>query len=312
MERTPDHEVERSELRILVEQIKSESGWVLVLGPRIAVRASDPTRPPLDEILAAQFVEGIGLTPSETRVTLGRAADLRYRYYQNCSRLEIEVQEFYAAEKTETTDFHRHLGQLPFRLCISASPDSLMLNAFEQAGKPAQKDYYGFKGPRRQRRPKLTAPTAERPLVYYLFGHHDDRESLVLTEADLIDFLVTIISGDPPIPDEVRSILKDHNVSFLFVGFGFQAWYLRVLLKVLDVYGKRDNAIALEDPQFFDLPESRHAIAFFSGTAVSSFATFAGSLPRNNCSKPTRKGWSRRPPTSRRPPNRPQARLWRS
>ena len=43
-----DKEKERRELRILVEQIKSDSGCVLVLGPRIAVRAEDPARRPLD------------------------------------------------------------------------------------------------------------------------------------------------------------------------------------------------------------------------------------------------------------------------
>ena len=266
MERPPDNEIERQDLSILVKQIKSDSGCVLVLGPRIAVRTKDPNRQPLDEILAAELLASLRQLSGDTSATLGRAAELHYRENGNRSRLELKVQEFYGREKTETTDFHRHLAELPFRLCISASPDSLMLNAFELVeNKRPQKDYYRFKGPRQQKKSKLTAPTVDRPLVYYLFGHHDDPESLVLTDADLIDFLVTIITGDPPIPDEVRSILKDKSVSFLFLGFGFQNWYLRVLLKVLDVYGHRDNAMALEDPQFFDLPESRHTIAFFSG-----------------------------------------------
>jgi len=61
----------------------------------------------------------------------------------------------------------------------------------------------------------------------------------------------------------VRSFLANPSASFLFLGFGFQNWYLRVLLKVLDVYGHVFKSVAFEDPQFVDAPESRHAIAFY-------------------------------------------------
>ena len=87
---------------------------------------------------------------------------------------------------------------------------------------------------------------------------------LVLTEADLIDFLVAIVGGKPSLPDQVRSILADPDASYLFLGFGFHNWYLRVLLKVMGVYGHRNKAIAFEDPQFFKHPDSERAIAFFS------------------------------------------------
>ena len=91
------------------------------------------------------------------------------------------------------------------------------------------------------------------------------RPILVLTEADLIDYLVQIIKGEPPIPDKVRFILADPYASFLFLGFGFHNWYLRVLLKVLDVYGHRDKRSPSKIPL---LRPSRQpaAIAFFSGT----------------------------------------------
>jgi hypothetical protein len=59
------------------------------------------------------------------------------------------VRDFYARETNSTTDFHRHLAQLPFRLCISASPDSLMLTAFEATDKRPQRDYYSFQAQRR-------------------------------------------------------------------------------------------------------------------------------------------------------------------
>jgi len=176
--------------------------------------------------------------------------------------LELAAQDFYRREASSTTDFHRHLARLPFKLCISASPDSLMLTAFEETEiKRPQRACYCFK---RDSAMRLSPLTPERPLVYYLFGHYEDRESLVLTEADLIDFLVAVVRGAPPVPDQVRSILRDPAASFLFLGFGFQNWYLRVLLKVMDVYGHRNKAIAFEDTQFFSHPDREQAVAFFS------------------------------------------------
>lgn len=254
---------ERRELRALVKQVKSEN-CVLVLGPRIAVRASDPKGPMLEEILAGELLAGLKKTAGERPLSLRDAAELHYHEHGTRSRLEVEVEEFYVRE-SEATEFHRDLAELPFRLCISASPDSLMLNAFIKADKQPQTDYYRFQPQMCSKRTeRLVAPTVKKPLVYYLFGHHKEGASLVLREADLIDYLVQIIKIEISVPDEVRSILKDPNTSFLFLGFGFQAWYLRVLLKVLDVYGPRDK-VAFEDDRFFDLPEGQHAIAFFSG-----------------------------------------------
>ena len=263
MEKSSTSDTERRELRILVEDIKSKAGCVLVLGPSVAIRANDPDRRPLDELLARELYGSLDKQASEAPFLppiLRRAADLYYRH-QGRTDLEVTAQDFYAREASSTTDFHRDLARLPFKLCVSASPDSLMLTAFKEADKAPQKGYYRFRSPSYTR---LSSPTAEQPLVYYLFGHHEDRESLVLTEADLIDFLVAIVGAKPPVPDQVRSILADPDASFLFLGFGFHNWYLRVLLKVMDVYGHRNKARAFEDPQFFNHPDREQAIAFFS------------------------------------------------
>jgi hypothetical protein len=266
------NEAERRELRGLVERIK-RGDCVLVLGPRLAIRADDPDRKPLDELLAQELVASLPASgpegaASQGAVSLRRAADLHYRLMQDREDLELTVQEFYARVGDATTDFHRDLAQLPFRLVVSASPDSLMLNALQQAGKPAQKGCYSFRQPAETR---LLSPTAERPLVYYLFGHHEEPRSLVLTEGDLIEFLVAIVRGVPLVPDQVRSVLADPAASFLFLGFGFHNWYLRVLLQVMNVYGHRSKAIAFEDKQFFACPEHEEAVGFFSGDRLIDF-----------------------------------------
>jgi TIR domain/SIR2-like domain len=253
--RQADNEVR--EVRGLVERIK-RGDCVLVLGPRLAVQADDPERRPLDELLAAELLASVG---AGGPANLRRAADLYYHETRDREVLEITVRDFYEREAPATTAFHRDLAALPFRLCLSASPENLMLRGFEAAGKAPQEGHYNFREPATAR---LLAPSEERPLVYHLFGHCGDPGSLVLTEGDLIEFLVAIIRGTPPIPDQVRSLLADPSASFLFLGFGFHNWYLRVLLQVMNVYGRRSKALAFEDEQFFDHPEHDQASAFFT------------------------------------------------
>ena len=270
MEESGQHDTERRELRGLVERIK-RGNCVLVLGPRLAIRANDPDRRPLDELLARDLLASLGAQASETSLlppSLRRAADLHYRLCQEREVLELAVQDFYAREAESTTDFHCDLAKLPFRLCVSASPDSLMLAAFKKASKSPQMGYYSFKQATNAR---LSSPTPDKPLIYYLFGHHEDPTSLVLTEGDLIEFLVSIVRGVPAVPDQVRSILADPAASFLFLGFGFHNWYLRVLLQVMNVYGHRSKAMAFEDTQFFSHPEHEQAVGFFSGDRLIDF-----------------------------------------
>jgi len=268
VETSRQNEREWRELRGLVERI-NRGDCVLVLGPSVAVRPDDPERRPLDTLLAEELLEGINFPGDPTAMSLHSAADLHYRMRQDRGELNVAVQDFYDTVAGATTDFHRDLAKLPFRLCISASPDSLMFNAFaETEGKSPQKGYYSF---RPIQTPRLATPAPERPIVYHLFGHHEEAKSLVLTEGDLIEFLVAIVRGAPAVPDQVRSILADPAASFLFIGFGFQNWYLRVLLQVMNVYGHQSKAIAFEDSQFFNHPERQQVVGFFSGDRLIEF-----------------------------------------
>jgi TIR domain/SIR2-like domain len=260
MENSKSDELEL--LRTLVEQINNPSGCVLVLGPRVAVRADDQNRQPLDEILARELLACVHEAP-EIPPSLRHAAELYCHRSGSRTSLERAARDFYARETSSTTDFHRDLAALPIELCVSASPGHQMETALKQAGKEPRSDYYNFRGKRLDKKTEVV-PTATKPLVYYLFGDHDDRQSMVLTEMDLIDYLVQIVKGEPP-------ILADNDASFLFLGFGFHNWYSRVLLKVLNVYGHNDKPVAFEDPEFFHLPEHPETTKFFSGDRLVTF-----------------------------------------
>jgi len=261
--------VEKRELRSLVERIK-QGKCVLVLGPRVAVRPDDPDRRPLDELLARELLKDINASDADVEAAAGnlrRAADQYMRSQGDPFMLTTFASDFYAAIGDATTDFHRDLAQLPFQLCISAAPDNLMAAAFRAAGKKPQESHYNFSG---GKAPALSQSTEQTPIIYHLFGHYQEPSSLVLTEIDLIKFLLAIIKGVPPMPDQVRGILNDAGVSCLFLGFGFHQWYLRVLLEVMNLY-KTSRGIAFEDRDFFTRPDRAEVVGFFSGTRRIDF-----------------------------------------
>ena len=97
------------ELRNLVERIK-RGNCVLVLGPCVAVRANDPSRRPLDELLASELLKDLGPLENEASrspLTLRRAADLYLdKKIGDRVSLELDVKDFYTREAGTTTDFH--------------------------------------------------------------------------------------------------------------------------------------------------------------------------------------------------------------
>src|SRR5262245_53465230 len=258
-------------IRALVERIRAGT-CVLLMGPGVAVDMSRPDRSPMTTLLARRLATDPdlkGRCPPEMAENLRYVSQLHYETKHDLEDLAILTADFYQGLKGTTTAFHRNLAQLPFRLCINTSPDDFMLEAFRaNSTKHPAEAHYNF---RQGLNPLLRAPTEKEPLVYYLYGRSEDLYSLVLTESDLIDFLVAMVRGDPALPDYIRGRLGDPDTTFLFVGFGFHNWYMRVLLKVLKIYGHKSRAVALEDTGFFAHPDHPQTVGFFSGDRLIEF-----------------------------------------
>lgn len=125
--------------------------------------------------------------------------------------------------------------------------------------------------------------TADQPYIYNLYGHCDDIESLVLTENELLEFLVNIIKSSPELPPFIRSQFADDNINFLFVGFGFQSWHNRILLHTLKAYEHHNQSLAIEDQSFFERPDHPQTVLFYTHHhkikfEQHSWLTFAGNL----------------------------------
>jgi hypothetical protein len=65
-------------------------------------------------------------------------------------------------------------------------------------------------------RPTLPDRSFDAPLVYHLYGSLEQPSSLVLSDSDRLDFIVSVVSDQPPLTAKLRSVLCDPERSFLF------------------------------------------------------------------------------------------------
>jgi hypothetical protein len=158
-----------------------------------------------------------------------------------------ELFSFVGAEWRRSDDFqpHKVLAALPASIYVVTTPDDLMPDALREAGREPQIEYCRWT-PELQAEPPLLAedyhPNRQHPLVYYAFGHLGNIDSVVLTEDNYFNYLVsvTMLRGRTRqggmgergrTPDsvlyEVSSKLAARGR--LFLGFQMDDWGFRVL-----------------------------------------------------------------------------------
>ena len=221
-----------------------QNNCILMLGPDAATEEVNGRHRPLTEILANELAEKIDpgikkeLNPSDL-------AQVAQQYCMEKGRLDLEarVSAFFNARLNLTSDFHKNLAALPFYFIVTTTPDNMFPEALKKGGKEPAVEGYNFKGGTSG---YIEMGTIENPLLFYLYGTVTEPASLLLTENDLLDFLVSLISKNPPLQDNIRSELQDESKSFLFLGFGFRHWYLRILLHVLQGRRKGSRSFAME------------------------------------------------------------------
>jgi TIR domain/SIR2-like domain len=276
--------LEQNDWRILLKSIRQRK-CILLLGPGAAVDPADAESGPLSNQLAKRLAKE--LKEAHKGDDILATGDLAYvaqtykhEMRQRHAGLELAIEDFYAPYRGQTTQLHRDLAALPFTLCISTTPEKFLLNAFQNA--PSKKpvyDFYHFQpDPKRPRpaampAPPMTEPESH-PLIYDLYGSLDETDSLVVAEDDLLDFLVGVLGQAPPLHPYVASQFKDPTVSFLFLGFGFRHWYVRVLLHALKANGHRSPSLALEEEAFFKGPEHQQTAFFFLSGHTIEFRLF--------------------------------------
>jgi hypothetical protein len=250
--------------------IVQDEKLILVLGPGASTIIDDGHEAPLQQRLSRSLSATSGIStddldPNDLRLV----SQVWYERRKSLTGLQRKVLEFYKSYNGQTTQLHRNLAVLPFKLCITTSPDDFLFTAFEEAGKHPVREFYNFKAARSV---DLPEPSIDKPLIYHLYGHPQSLDSLVITENDLIDFLTTVIRNDPPLPSYIRKKLASEDSACLFFDLEFKNWYLRVLMNVLGYKQQHNNASwAIEDPDFFAKSKQHQSIVYFSSLQTINF-----------------------------------------
>jgi TIR domain/SIR2-like domain len=176
---------------------------------------------------------------------------------EDASTVTRWAEEFYEQYDT-VSDALKNLASLPFQLVINTSVGLSAEKAFHDAKSQTYADYYDRTG---QAREHLPDPSTDAPVVYNLFGSVAHPSSMILSENDRLDFLISIISENPPLPPKLTSTLCDPRQSFLFLGFNLGQWQLKMLMYAVLRRVQRDNKSFALELQRDDLDED--AILFY-------------------------------------------------
>ena len=269
---------------------------LLVLGSEIPVAFAGSTAGSGDTetILADALTSKLRteLEEDDRRVTGNTLAAVAQQYEDaegfGANAMRAVAEKFYKSPDYGPSDVHRALAALPFSLILTTSQDPLFAAALNAAAKKPLIQRYHLRGDKRAN-PEFVVPgSPDAPVLYHLFGDAQEPASLVLSENDLLDFLIAIVSERPPLPNSLIRALKRQGQNFLFLGFGIKQWYLRVLLKIiirtLELH-RTANAIATEPLRgLSDTDREQTCIFYQRGTRIEiedqDIATFLAELTR--------------------------------
>lgn len=242
----------------LVYSIRQER-CVLLVGPDIPVSDESSSRSLVGE-LVRELAADLG-TLAPTRSTLAEIAQ-QYVAAPELGRNDLEnaVATFFGRQMDLSSRIHEDLAAVGFPLVISSCHDGTLESAMLRAGLEPVSEHYHFRGPARD---MVRDGTREAPLVYHLHGSIREPESLVLTETDLLDFLVAVISNKPSLPHNIRSGLQAKGRSFLFLGFGMNRWHLRILVHVLRGPRPDSRSFAFEPQAEQEATDYQQAVMFY-------------------------------------------------
>jgi hypothetical protein len=134
--------------------------------------------------------------------------------------------------ETDPNDPFRIAAAMPVSAYITTGWTSLLQDALVAAGREPVEMRFGWRDETDPDPPaKVHTPTVERPLVYHLFGHLDDVDSLVLTEDDYFAWSAAWLQKSLNVPKVVKKQLV--STSLLFLGFRLDDWDFRVVFHAI-------------------------------------------------------------------------------
>lgn len=151
-----------------------------------------------------------------------------YELEQDSHALRRSIQKKLSVPGLMPGRLHTLLASLPIPVVFTTNYDRLMEQAFQFAGKSPQVAVHNLRNPAPQ---TIDSVSKERPLVYKLHGTIDDLESMLCTEDDIVDFLASIILGNPPLLPFIKPMFAKRTI--LFIGYGLKDWNIRAMIRSL-------------------------------------------------------------------------------
>jgi hypothetical protein len=178
------------------------------------------------------------------------------------------------------------LAELPVSVYLTTNFDDLLLDALKRAGKNPVREICPWRHPPRDAGPSepdpaVEQPTVESPVVYHLHGHPEDLSSIVLTEDDFFDFVVSVSRNPRIIRPRILEALT--GTSLMMVGYRLEDWMFRVLVRgvvTASDANARGFSIAVQMPDTSE-PESeyvgKYLKALFRETDENTLRVYWGS-----------------------------------
>lgn len=237
----------------LVFSVRSGS-CILMLGPHAVTLDSGSTRRSITEDLAAYLRRRLEDENAYVKADYDKPAPVAQavvaHFHGDRTTLVQWVAEYY--KKPIHDSVLEDLATFPFSLVVNTAPGiaAAVEDAYRREKPQTSVAFYNYLGKRSELAPDWSSDS---PLVFHLFGSLSTPSSIPISDTDLLDYLVSVIKDDPPLPENLTSTLHDPTSSFLFLGFGLQEFRLRVLLHYLNRDARRERrSFALEGERLVD------------------------------------------------------------
>lgn len=206
--------MEKNILSRIVKRI-TEDKCLVILGPELLSVNGEGINSELAKFLNENTGEQVKYYPEEEMFKFSNS-------HANVM-IEDDIQEFY--NQLEPNDTYRKIADIPFSTIINTAPDKTLNKAFEEKNLKFDYDHY------RKGEAQKELQRQHKTLIYNIFGDYTDINSIVLTFDDLFDYLFSIM-GDFEL--NIKSELR-RATSVLFIGFNFDKWYFKLLLKLIKI-----------------------------------------------------------------------------
>jgi len=139
---------------------------------------------------------------------------------------------------------HSVLAELPLPVYITTNYDDFMFQALKKKNKDPGRNFCRWNTYVKdiEKPTRISVPTIAKPLVFHLHGIIEERRSIVLTEDDYLDYLISISKDPKLIPPRIQEAFT--GTSLLFLGYGLADWDFRVLFRSIVSYLQKSIAMS--------------------------------------------------------------------